>query len=142
MKWKIISVGKPGFPWVRDGVGMYLSRLKAFASVENMVLKKNDPALFLRAAGDAVVIALDEEGASEDTAGFARRVARWEMERVKEVAVCIGGADGLFPEVRSRADLCLNLGRFTLMHELALLVWMEQLYRVYTLKEDHPYHRA
>lgn len=120
---------------------MYLKRIKRFAPVEQVVLKKNRLDLFGKAVEGSRVIALDERGDSLTTAGLAERVAGWELDRVKEVSVCIGGADGLPDGLRRRADLCLNLGRLTLMHELALLVWMEQLYRVYTLKDDHPYHR-
>ena len=142
MKWKIISVGKPAFSWAREGVETYLKRIQPFAQVEMIQLKKSEPALFEKHIGQVLVLALDERGKGFTTAEMARQVGGWEQEAVKEVAVVIGGSDGLPPEIRQAADHCFHLGAQTMMHELALLVWMEQLYRVYTLKADHPYHRG
>jgi 23S rRNA (pseudouridine1915-N3)-methyltransferase len=142
MKWKIISVGKPSFPWVREGLGTYHKRLQPFASVEMIQLKRSEVALFQKAIGSALILAMDEKGKGFTTAAYAKKVTEWEGDSIKEVAVLIGGSDGLPPEILKQADHCFSLGPQTLMHELALLVWMEQLYRVYTLKADHPYHRA
>ncbi|MEM7144285.1 MAG: 23S rRNA (pseudouridine(1915)-N(3))-methyltransferase RlmH [Verrucomicrobiota bacterium] len=61
---------------------------------------------------------------------------------VKEVALLIGGADGVGDEVRSAADELWAFGKATLQNELALVVALEQVYRVYTLKRGEPYHRA
>jgi 23S rRNA (pseudouridine1915-N3)-methyltransferase len=141
MKWKIISVGKPSFPWVREGVETYLKRLQPFAPVEMVQLKKYEMDAFTKATGDALVLALDERGEGFTTAAMAARIQTWELDRIKEIAVWIGGAEGLPSGLRQRADHCFCLGPQTLMHELALLVWMEQLYRMYTLIQDHPYHK-
>lgn len=142
MKWKIISVGKPAFPWAREGVETYIKRLQPYTPVEMVQLKKADPALFGKHTGSALTLALDERGRGFTTAEMAAQVTAWERGAVKEVAVLIGGSDGLPPGLRERADHCFHLGPQTMMHELALLVWMEQLYRVYTLKASHPYHRG
>ncbi|MGA0368655.1 MAG: 23S rRNA (pseudouridine(1915)-N(3))-methyltransferase RlmH [Kiritimatiellia bacterium] len=142
MKWKIITVGKPSFPWVREGLDTYLKRMQPFAPVEMIQLKKFDPELYLKSGGSGLRLALDERGKTFSTPALAAQVKTWELESVKEIAVWIGGSDGLSSELRSQADLCFSLGPQTLMHELALLVWMEQLYRVYTINADHPYHRS
>ncbi|MGA0334476.1 MAG: 23S rRNA (pseudouridine(1915)-N(3))-methyltransferase RlmH [Kiritimatiellia bacterium] len=142
MKWKIITVGKPSFPWVREGLDTYLKRMQPFAPVEMIQLKKFDPELYLKSGGSGLRLALDERGKTFSTPALAAQVKTWELESVKEIAVWIGGSDGLSAELRSQADLCFSLGPQTLMHELALLVWMEQLYRVYTINADHPYHRS
>ena len=60
---------------------------------------------------------------------------------VKTVAFLIGAADGHSEELREKCDLLLTLSGFTLQHELALLVLLEQLYRLTTLKSGSPYHR-
>ena len=60
---------------------------------------------------------------------------------VKTVAFLIGAADGHNEALRSACDLLLALSPFTLQHELALLVLLEQLYRVASLKSGSPYHR-
>lgn len=142
MNWRILCVGKPSFPWVREGVVTYRKRMTRFAPVDYLHLKKGDADSFLRQLGrDDWVLALDERGKDTSTAELAATVKMLEMDRVKQATVCIGGADGLPPEVRQRADRILRFGRMTLMHELALLVWMEQLYRIHTVNADHPYHR-
>jgi 23S rRNA (pseudouridine1915-N3)-methyltransferase len=60
---------------------------------------------------------------------------------VKRVALLIGGADGHSPVLRGAADHVLSLSAFTLQHELALVVLLEQIYRVHTLLKGEPYHR-
>lgn len=121
---------------------MYATRMRRFAPVQVTHLKQSaDWADYMQASSGCFRILLDERGKPWTTEAFYRQVLEWEQSGPREVAVCIGGADGFPPEARTDADLILGLGGFTLMHELALLVWMEQLYRVYTMKEQLPYHR-
>lgn len=142
MNWRVVSVGKPSFPWVREGVDMYLKRLGRFTRVETRTVKTGTVEAFNRACGGSGrVICLDERGALPTTRDLAATVGNWEMDGVRAATVCIGGAEGLPRELVRRADEVWSLGRMTLMHELALLVWMEQLYRIYAVKENHPYHR-
>ena len=61
--------------------------------------------------------------------------------QLKKVAFLIGGADGHPPELRERCDEIWSLSRMTMQHELALVVLLEQLYRVFTIKRGEPYHR-
>ncbi len=86
------------------------------------------------------VVALDERGDELTSHELAARVGRW-LERGQDVALLIGGADGLAPEVLSRADERLALSRFTLAHRLARLVLVEQLYRAMTILRGEPYHK-
>lgn len=86
------------------------------------------------------VVALDERGDELTSQELAGRVGRW-LERAQDVALLIGGADGLAPEVLSRADERLALSRFTLAHRLARLVLVEQLYRAMTILRGEPYHK-
>ena len=87
-------------------------------------------------------IALDERGESLSTRKFADRLDSLAMRGdVKSVAFLIGAADGHNAELRDACDMLLTLSPFTLQHELALLVLLEQLYRVASLKSGSPYHR-
>jgi 23S rRNA (pseudouridine1915-N3)-methyltransferase len=56
------------------------------------------------------------------------------------VVCVVGGAYGVSPEVRARADVTLRLSDMTLPHELALVLLLEQLYRAYAIASGHPYH--
>jgi 23S rRNA (pseudouridine1915-N3)-methyltransferase len=86
------------------------------------------------------VVALDERGEEPDSAAFAGRVGRW-LRDGRDVALLLGGADGLSPAVLARADERLSLSRLTLAHRLARLVLVEQLYRAFTILRGEPYHR-
>ncbi|MCC5842885.1 MAG: 23S rRNA (pseudouridine(1915)-N(3))-methyltransferase RlmH [Verrucomicrobia bacterium] len=142
MKWRIITTGKPSFVWSRDAAGEYEKRIRRFTALSVVSLKAgSDVAAYQKASEGCFRIALDERGLSLNTLALYDRVMAWEQEGTKEVSVWIGGSDGFGEAVKPHVDLTLRLGDFTLMHELALVVWLEQVYRVYTLKENIPYHR-
>jgi len=88
------------------------------------------------------LMALDERGASLTSVEFAQKLAAWRDDGVKELAVVIGGPDGLDPDLVKNAQLVLSLGRLTLPHGLARVVLAEQFYRAVTILAGHPYHRA
>ena len=142
MKWRIITTGKPSFTWSKDAKEMYETRIRRYTPISMVVLKQGaDVAAYQKASEGCFTIGLDERGASLSTMALYERVMEWEQEGMKEAAVWIGGSDGFGTSVKPHVDLVINLGHFTLMHELALVVWLEQVYRVYTLKEHIPYHR-
>ena len=89
---------------------------------------------------DARLIALDERGDDLTTARFAERIERW-MDEGRDLAFVIGGADGLDPAIKARADSLLRLSSMTLPHAMARLILAEQLYRAASLIKGHPYHR-
>jgi 23S rRNA (pseudouridine1915-N3)-methyltransferase len=86
------------------------------------------------------VVALDERGDEPTSVELAKRVERW-MTRGQDVALVIGGSDGLAPAVLERAQERLALSRMTLAHRLARLVLVEQLYRAMTILRGEPYHK-
>lgn len=86
------------------------------------------------------VVALDERGDQPTSLELARRVERW-MGRGQDVALVIGGSDGLAPAVLERAQERLALSTLTLAHRLARLVLVEQLYRAMTIIRGEPYHK-
>lgn len=142
MKWQIAAVGKPGLAYTKLGVDEYLRRLERMLSLEITYLKDLEASRLRKMSDGALRIALDERGEHWTTAQFAERVTRWEQEgSIKRVLITIGGADGLDDEHRASADVIFALSHFTLQHELALVVLLEQLYRVYSLKRGEPYHR-
>ncbi|WP_126453266.1 23S rRNA (pseudouridine(1915)-N(3))-methyltransferase RlmH [Sulfuriflexus mobilis] len=90
---------------------------------------------------DCRVIALDEQGHAWGTQDLAAQLSDW-SQGGRDVALLIGGADGLAPEVKQRADMSWSLSNLTLPHALVRVVLAEQLYRAWSLLNNHPYHRA
>lgn len=90
----------------------------------------------------ARLIALDERGKLLTSPDFAALLARWRDEGTQDTAFVIGGADGLAPGLRARADATLSLGRMVWPHKLARVMLAEQIYRAATILAGSPYHRA
>ena len=93
-------------------------------------------------ASGSPVIALDERGTTLTSTEFAEKLGAWrDNSGVKNLAIVIGGPDGLDAGLVKEARLVLSLGRLTMPHGLARAVLAEQLYRVATILTGHPYHR-
>ena len=140
MKVEIFTIGKVRLGFVRQGVEEYIKRLQNYTPVRLLPLASPDEQL--RRSEGALRVVLDERGELPTTADFARRVERWRLQGVRRVVYLVGGADGHPEGLRRAANWTLALSRLTLQHELALLVLLEQLYRVETLLAGHPYHRG
>lgn len=108
-------------------------------SVDALVREEADGLLAAVAPGHTVV-ALDERGRQWSTLELAERLETWMSEGLN-VTFLIGGPDGLAREVLERANLRWSLGKLTLPHALARVVLVEQLYRAWTVTQNHPYHR-
>jgi 23S rRNA (pseudouridine1915-N3)-methyltransferase len=90
----------------------------------------------------AILILLDERGKALDSEAFADFIGRHRDNGKRDMLLAIGGADGLDPELRARADMVINLGTMTWPHQLVRILIAEQLYRAVTILSGHPYHRV
>ena len=153
MKFIIVAVGHRMPAWVDAGFSEYAGRMPRDARIELTALKAAQRAgpvkRILDAEGErirsalpagCVKVVLDERGTLFDTMALARRIARW-RETGRNVALIVGGADGLAESVRNAADLAWSLSPLTLPHGLARVVLAEQLYRAVSILHNHPYHR-
>lgn len=105
-------------------------------------LKAREADLLLGAVPDgAIVVALDERGKSMGSRDFANKIGQWRDEGRRDLAILIGGADGLDGRVRATSDLTLNLGLLTWPHMLVRGLIAEQLFRAQCILSGHPYHR-
>src|SRR6201991_4907992 len=86
------------------------------------------------------LIALDERGKSIDSAAFAQHLGRF-RDAAMDVIFVIGGADGLSPELRSKAKLVVAFGAATCPHQMVRVMLLEHIYRAPTILAGHPYHR-
>ncbi|NUB46375.1 23S rRNA (pseudouridine(1915)-N(3))-methyltransferase RlmH [Fertoebacter nigrum] len=90
----------------------------------------------------ALLAVLDERGRVLPSPEFAAQLARWRDGGRHDVAFVIGGADGLAPALRDRADFALSFGAMVWPHMLVRVMLAEQLYRAATILAGGPYHRA
>ena len=106
-------------------------------------MKRLEADLLLAAVPNAaMIVALDERGASLSSERFAERLGQWRDQGVGDVAFLIGGADGHGEAVGKRADLMLALGPMTWPHLMVRAMIAEQIYRAQQILAGHPYHRA
>lgn len=89
----------------------------------------------------ALKIILDEKGKNTTSVGLSEYMQRWLQEGLHPCFV-IGGADGISPPLKADADLLLRISDFTLPHGMVRVVLTEQLYRAYSILNNHPYHRV
>ena len=143
---RVIVAGKPALAYAKAGVEEYLKRLVRFGSHELVTVKAGGrdevSSRLLERSQGCYRIALDERGEALGTRALAAKMDALEARGdIKTTAFLIGAADGHSDELRKQSDFRLALSAMTLQHELALLVLLEQLYRVASIKSGSPYHR-
>lgn len=139
MKIWVYFIGKPRDAAANAIAAEFLKRSSRYAACE---MREIHPGRFdpWTKHPSASKILLDPAGRELDSAKFTNLIAQAEMEGRDQVFV-IGGAEGLPPEWRSKADLLLSLSRMTFPHELARAMLSEQIYRAFTTLRGHPYPR-
>jgi 23S rRNA (pseudouridine1915-N3)-methyltransferase len=88
----------------------------------------------------AMLVALDERGRDIDTKGLAKLLEGW-LGGGADVALVVGGPDGLAPEIKSKASALLRMSSLTLPHAMVRVLLAEALYRAWSVVKGHPYHR-
>jgi len=152
MRFRFVWPGKTKDERLRSLLEEYLKRLSRFAhcavteirestSGDGASKVKESQRTVEALAGASAVIVLDEQGRELSSTELADQIARWEQESVKEVALVIGGPEGLGREVKSRATAQWRMSRLTFTHEMARVLIVEQLYRAYTINRGMPYQK-
>ena len=101
-----------------------------------------EAALLRRAIPDGALLAvMDERGRMESSPDFAARLAGWRDQGRGDLALVIGGADGIDPALRAEADFALSFGKMVWPHMLVRVMLAEQLYRAASILSGAPYHR-
>ena len=142
--------------WVTSGFSEYVRRMPRECSVElvevnaakrararSKVQLLDEEAGYLLAAikPQDRVIALAEKGKAYSTLELSQQLQGW-LQGGQDIALLIGGADGLAPEVMARVDSSWSLSRLTYAHPLVRVVLAEQLYRAWSVLGNKPYHRG
>jgi 23S rRNA (pseudouridine1915-N3)-methyltransferase len=156
LKLHILAVGHKMPAWITSGFDEYAKRMPPELRIELREIKPEP-----RAAGrtaqsvmvaerqrieaalpkNARVVALDERGQDWTTRQLADALPVWQQDG-RDVAFVIGGADGLDSPLKARAELLLRLSSLTLPHGMVRVLLAEQLYRAWSITQNHPYHRA
>ncbi len=154
MKLLIVAVGQRVPDWAQTAWDDYAKRFPPELKVELKAVKtetrgsKTLDALYaaerqrIEAAipKGARIVALDERGTSLTTMALAGKLKAWQLE-ADDVALVIGGPDGLDPAFRNGAHERIRLSDLTLPHAFARVLLIEQLYRAWSINASHPYHR-
>ncbi|MCC2597527.1 23S rRNA (pseudouridine(1915)-N(3))-methyltransferase RlmH [Pusillimonas sp. MFBS29] len=156
MKLIVVAVGLRMPDWVETAWRDYAKRLPADCSLELKEIKPEPrtsgktPAQMMQAEArrieaaipaNALRIALDEHGKDLTTMGLAAELEKWRGAG-QDVALLIGGPDGLDPQLKQACNGKLRLSSLTLPHPMVRVVLAEQLYRAWAIMTGHPYHRA
>ncbi len=156
MKLTLLAVGQKMPQWVSDGYQEYARRLPRDCSLNLIEIapakrgKTSQPQQWMQEESKRIlshidtsdhVVALDVVGKSWNTPELADNLATWQQQG-SDVSLLIGGPDGLDPACLKRANQRWSLSPLTLPHPLVRVLLAEQLYRAWTILQNHPYHRA
>ena len=155
MKITLITVGKTTFPFVKEGIEVYLKRIKhyiAFDMVEIPELKnvssltkeqiksKEGELILKQIKPTDKVILLDEKGRDFSSVEWSKEIEKEMNMGTKNLIFTVGGSYGYSQDVYNRADSKLSLSKMTFSHQIIRLFFVEQLYRAFTIIKGEPYH--
>lgn len=156
MRVHLIAVGTRMPAWVATGFEEYARRMPPHCAVElrevavgprgqltppARIREEEGERLLAAVPARAVLVALDERGEPWTTEALARRLGDW-LAAGRDLALLVGGAEGLSPACQARAAHRWSLSPLTLPHMLVRVIVAEQLYRAWSVLAGHPYHRA
>ncbi len=156
MKLWVLAVGHKMPHWIQLGFAEYAKRMPPELALELREIKpeprssKHNTASLLHAEKQRIeaalpknarLVVLDEHGQDWTTQQLAQALPSW-REDGRDIAFVIGGADGLDSALQQQADVLLRVSSFTLPHAMVRVLLAEQLYRAWSITQQHPYHRA
>ncbi|MCF0178014.1 MAG: 23S rRNA (pseudouridine(1915)-N(3))-methyltransferase RlmH [Bacteroidales bacterium] len=155
MEIKLICMGKSVEPWLVEGMGLYIGRLKHYcrfslieipelkqtSALSTEQIKEREGALILKqiAPSDHLVL-LDEHGKELRSISWARDLEERMIHDPKDIVFVIGGSYGFCDTVYKRANAKLSLSQMTFSHQIIRVIFLEQLYRAFTIIKGEPYH--
>ncbi|MFN8207624.1 MAG: 23S rRNA (pseudouridine(1915)-N(3))-methyltransferase RlmH [Bacteroidales bacterium] len=155
MKIELLTIGKTDSSWVREGMAQYLGRLRHYTDlqvtelpdIKNAGKMRQEQVKILegelilkRVEVTDLLILLDENGKAGSSEDFAALIQSLGNQSVKKVVFVIGGAWGFSEAVYARAGRKMALSAMTFNHELVRVIFLEQLYRAFTIIRGEPYH--
>ena len=156
MQLVIAAVGHKMPAWIEAGFAEYAKRmppecrvlLKEIKPVERSDSKTAETVMRLeRGKIEAAlpkgsrIVALDERGKDLTTMQLSQQLTLWQQDG-RDVSFIIGGADGLDAEFKQKSDMLIRISSLTLPHGMVRVLLAEQLYRAWSITQNHPYHRV
>ena len=157
MKILFLTIGKTDEEYVETGIKKYISRLQHYVTFEMKIIpdiknrktlteeqqKKQEGDLILSSlqAGDDVVL-LDENGTERGSVDFAQWLERRMASGAKRLVFIVGGPYGFNKETYDKANAKISLSKMTFSHQMVRLIFVEQLYRAFTILKGEPYHHC
>lgn len=139
MKIKIFAVDKLKREYNRLAAEDYLTRIKHYISIEVVEVTEEKLRKFILKENFNII--LDEKGNELTSLDFASLIQKLLTTQNKDIAFFIGSAFGLPQEVKEKGDYVLSLSKFTLPHEIARVILLEQIYRAFTIINNEKYHK-
>ena len=157
MRIAVYWIGKTRLTGIAELTSEYVARLKHYCELDAQEIRgghrksdgrskkvaglSGEENQILSRGERARLVALDPAGESLDSSGFAAFIRKRRDQDSRDLAFCVGGADGFSEEFLRRTHAKISLSRLTMPHELARVVLLEQLYRAFTILSHHPYPR-
>ncbi len=155
MKIILLLVGKTEFLWLRGGIELYEERLKHYVSYQRVeipelktvgnlsqqqIKEREGEAIMKFLKQNDELILMDERGEEFTSEKFASYIEKKSIHGIKNVVFVIGGAYGFSEELYKRANEKISLSKMTFSHQMVRVIFLEQLYRAYTIIKGEPYH--
>lgn len=155
MKLQLVAVGTKMPAWVTTGFQEYQRRFPRDLPLElieisagkrgknadiERILQREGEQMLAAVSKSACIVTLDIPGRPWTTPQLAGELERWQMDG-RDVAILIGGPEGLAPACKAAAEQSWSLSTLTLPHPLVRVVAAESLYRAWSVNNNHPYHR-
>jgi 23S rRNA (pseudouridine1915-N3)-methyltransferase len=153
MKITVIFTGKSEKGFISEGIKTYEKRIRRYIPFEltifpaaqqitdrNVRKTREGEALLARISTDSYLILLDENGESLTSVQFSEVIHREMHRNTRKLVFVVGGPFGFSDEVRKRANAVISLSSMTFSHQVVRILFMEQLYRAFTILRGEPYH--
>lgn len=155
MKVLLLWVGKTNFAFVNEGIKTYVDRIRKYVPFEISEIKALKNAKSLSDSqlkklegqeiisriqpGDYVVL-LDEKGKEYNSVQFSAQILGYQNQSIKRIVFVIGGAYGFSEEIYTICNEKISLSKMTFSHQIIRVIFLEQLYRAFTILKGEPYH--
>jgi 23S rRNA (pseudouridine1915-N3)-methyltransferase len=155
MKIECVVIGKTDLEYLKEGIAIYEKRLKHYIPFEwivisdiknaasltsNQLKEKEGSSILNRLDKDDFLIILDEHGKQFTSVGFSTFIDHKLQIGIKKLVFQVGGAYGFSEEVQERANFKMALSNMTFSHQMIRLLFIEQVYRAFTILKGEKYH--